>query len=202
MKEAFNAVNFEEKDKNYRFIQLEFNAWVRRIALSRCTCLFIRNCTTSQVYNGGDSIWAALVNHLIDGITSISQPHEFQAHMNDVDLWLLKTKRSVIYLAAIAIFLGLVIFAFLLAFDVIGPDIENVAGFTVVFAAFGAIGSAAASVGKVYVFTEFQSAPLHSMALTHRIITGGDKCRSLSMRFCLASRKTLITQPNWGSWAT
>lgn len=103
------------------------------------------------MYNGGDSIWAALVNRLIDGITSISDPQEFQAHMNDVDLWLLKKRRTVFYVIAAATFLALVVLAFLFAFGVIGPEFQNIALFTTVFAAFGGSGSAAASVGKLFV---------------------------------------------------
>lgn len=103
---------------------------------------------TEQVYNGGDSIWAALVNRLIDGITSISKPQEFQAHMNDVDLWLLQTKRKLVYGLFGVFLVGLVCFAFAFAFGFLGPSLQNVALFTGGAGASAGIGAAAATINK------------------------------------------------------
>ena len=42
------------------------------------------------VYNGGDCIWAALVNNLVDGVESTYGKEKFRAHLSGVDLWWLK----------------------------------------------------------------------------------------------------------------
>ena len=44
------------------------------------------------VYNGGDCIWAALVNELVDGVESTYDKEEFRAHLNDIDLWRLRLR--------------------------------------------------------------------------------------------------------------
>ena len=47
------------------------------------------------MYSGGDCIWAALVNELVDGVESTYGEEEFRAHLNNIDLWRLRLRSRV-----------------------------------------------------------------------------------------------------------
>ena len=53
------------------------------------------------VYNGGDCIWAALVNELVNGVESTYGKEEFRAHLNDIDLWRLNLRSRVTYVCTL-----------------------------------------------------------------------------------------------------
>ena len=105
------------------------------------------------VYNGGDCIWAALVNRLVGGVEGTYGKKKFRAHLSGVDLWWQTWRSWLTKLVGCVFIIAMIVLVTLLAVGTLAvPTQEQAEDWWAAFAA------GAASVGAVaWNYTKVQT---------------------------------------------